>query len=165
MAYSKRYPDYNKPNIEKTLKLAGIYYRNYATEFGARQENKVFYSSEGYLDFDVFSKSEQFQTGVKKMVNSAGKGYKIAFMCAEKEPIQCHRAILVARVFDKMGFSVIHLLPNGVEKDQRIIEKELLQKYYPNSDKMTLFGDQTSEEECIDAAYRKQNQQIGYRFF
>ena len=162
-AYSERYPDYNKTTIEKSLNKAGIYYKNYAKEFGARQDNMAFYSSEGYLDFDIFSKSEQFQNGVTKIVDSTEKGYKIVFMCAEKEPIQCHRTILVARAFDKLGFSVIHLMPKGITKNQRQIDEELLKKYFPNIGQMTLFDDQMSDEECLDAAYKKQNEQIGYR--
>ncbi len=161
-AYSERYPDYNKPNIEQTLKQIGIYYRNYTSEFGARQENRSFYSPEGYLDFDIFSKSNQFQSGVSKMVDSVEKGYKIAFMCAEKEPIQCHRAIMVARAFAKLGFTVIHLMPNGITKNQKTIEEELLKKYFPNINQLSLFDNRMSDEEYINAAYRKQNEQIGY---
>ena len=162
-AYSERYPDYNKPSIESALHKAGIYYKNYVREFGARQDNKTFYSPEGYLDFDVFAKSEQFQNGVRKMVDSTEKGFKIVFMCAEKEPVQCHRAILVARAFDKLGFSVIHLMPNGITKDQKEIEEELLKKYFPNRGQLSLFESPMSDEEYINLAYKKQNEQIGYR--
>ena len=91
--YSERYPDYNKENLERVLKSNQIYYRNYIKEFGARQDNRNFYSSEGYLDFEVFSKSEQFLSGVEKIENSVAKGYKIVLLCAEKKPIQCHRTI------------------------------------------------------------------------
>ena len=79
-AYSERYPDYNKPSLQQALKQVGIYYRNYTLEFGARQEDRSFYSPEGYLDFELFSKSNQFQSGVAKMINSTEKGYIIAFM-------------------------------------------------------------------------------------
>lgn len=161
-AYSERYPDYNKPSLQQALKQVGIYYRNYTLEFGARQEDRSFYSPEGYLDFELFSKSNQFQSGVAKMINSTEKGYIIAFMCAEKEPIQCHRAILVARAFDKLGFTVIHLMPNGISKDQKTIEEELLKKYFPNINQLSLFDNRLPEEEYINAAYRKQNEQIGY---
>lgn len=161
-AYSERYPDYNKPSLQQALKQVGIYYRNYTLEFGARQEDRSFYSPEGYLDFELFSKSNQFQSGVTKMINSTEKGYIIAFMCAEKEPIQCHRAILVARAFDKLGFTVIHLMPNGISKDQKTIEEELLKKYFPNINQLSLFDNRLPEEEYINAAYRKQNEQIGY---
>lgn len=162
-AFSERYPEYNKPSLESALHKSGIYYRNYEREFGARQKNKAFYSPDGYLDFDIFSKSQQFQEGVEKMVDSIEKGFRIVFMCAEKEPVQCHRAILVARAFDKLGFSVIHLMPNGITKCQKEIEEELLRKYFPNRGQMSLFENLMSDEEYINLAYKKQNKQIGYR--
>lgn len=97
--FSKYYADYNKDRICNALKNENIYYRNYAKEFGARQENKVYYSSEGYLDFSKFSKSEVFQNGIERLCLSMQKGYSFVLMCAEKDPIDCHRAILVSRAF------------------------------------------------------------------
>ena len=60
--YSSYYDAYNKENIEVALKKAGIYYRNYAREFGARQENPDFYTN-GILDFRKFTNSQQFADG------------------------------------------------------------------------------------------------------
>ena len=57
--YSQWFSDYNRETLEKTLKQAGIYYRNYAAEFGARQENRSYYSSEGYLDFRLRRKANE----------------------------------------------------------------------------------------------------------
>ena len=98
----------------------------------------------------------------KNRICQSWRGRQIA-MCAEKEPIQCHRTILVARAFDKLGFSVIHLMPKGITKDQREIDKELLEKYFPDIGQITMFEDQVSDEECLNAAYKKQNELIGYR--
>ncbi len=161
-AYSEKYPEYNKYTIKKILNEEGIYYKNYSKEFGARQEEKGLYSSNGYLDFDIFSKSEQFQMGVTKLVDSTEKGYRIVLMCAEKDPIQCHRAILVARAFYKLGFSVIHIMPNDISKDQKDIEKELLIKHFPDRNQVSLFNNQMSYDDYLNEAYKKQNEQIGY---
>lgn len=164
LPYSERYPDYNKNNLEKTLKNNGIYYRNYITEFGARQENTEFYSSEGILDFELFAKSEQFLKGVNKICNSVAMGYNVVLLCAEKNPIQCHRAILVSRVFSDLGYSIIHLLPNKQITTQKQIEVELLNKYFPGRDQLNLFsGSNMTDEECLAEAYRIQNKKIGYK--
>ncbi len=45
--YSQYFSDYNKENLEQILKSKGIYYRSYAKEFGARQDERKYYSSEG----------------------------------------------------------------------------------------------------------------------
>ena len=162
--YSERYADYNRDNLESTLVANKIYYRNYIKEFGARQENRTFYSKDGYLDFEIFAKSEQFLSGVEKIKNSIEKGYKIAFLCAEKEPVQCHRTILVARAFYELGYNVIHLKPNGVSINHRDIEVQLLNMYFPKRYQIDMFSTnvKTDEEYLIDA-YRMQNQKIGYK--
>lgn len=162
--YSERYPDYNKENLEKILKSNKIYYRNYVKEFGARQDNMDFYSADGYLDFEIFSRSEQFLSGVEKIRNSVAKGYEIVLLCAEKNPIQCHRTILVARAFHKLGYDVIHLLPGGDTITHKEIEKKLLDKYFPDRGQIDMFATHImTDEECLSKAYKIQNEKIGYR--
>lgn len=162
--YSERYAEYNRDNIESILSENGIYYRNYVKEFGARQENRSFYAEEGFLDFEKFAKSEQFLSGVEKIINSVAKGYKIVFLCAEKNPIQCHRTILVSRTFHELGYKVLHLLPNEEKISHSKIISQLLVKHCPNMGQVDMFSTNVkSDEEYIAEAYRKQNQKIGYK--
>ena len=162
--YSERYADYNKDNIEKVLKEHGIYYRNYVSEFGARQDDARFYADDGILDFELFAQSERFKSGVCKIQNSLEKGYRIVLMCAEKNPVQCHRTILVARAFSDRGYSVLHLLPEQKAITQEQIELELLNKYFPNRGQISLFSScNMSDEECLIEAYKIQNKKIGYK--
>ena len=161
--YSERYADYNKNNLESVLTSNKIYYRNYANEFGARQDNASFYSDDGCLDFNIFSKSEQFLSGVEKIKNSVARGYKIVFLCAEKEPIKCHRTILVAKAFHELGYNVIHLKPNNSSINHRDIEIQLLDMYFPNRYQRDMFSDSKSDEEYLIDAYRMQNKKIGYK--
>jgi len=162
--YSERYSEYNRENLERILSSNGIYYRNYKQEFGARQENRDFYSSDGYLDFELFAKSKQFLSGVEKIKNSIEKGYRIAFLCAENEPIKCHRTILVARTFHELGYNVIHLKPNNISLKHRDIENHLLDMYYPQRYQIDLFSTEIkTDEEYLKDAYKIQNKKIGYK--
>lgn len=160
--YSQYHTDFNKDDIEKQLKRHGIYYRNYAAAFGARQNERKYYSSDGYLDFELFSKSIDFVSGFEKLRNSMAKNYKFALMCAEKDPINCHRTILVARAFHDHGYQVVHLLQNNSIMTQKDIETRMLEKYYPNRNQLSLFEPNLSENEYIIKAYRKRNKEIGY---
>ena len=161
--YSKYYPDYNSSTLENFLSKHDIYYRTYSSEFGARQNNPSFYSSDGILDFEKFSKSEQFQSGVQKIRDSLNKNYKVALMCAEKNPTQCHRAILVSRKFADLGYEIIHLMPDGETKNQKQIENELLNTFFPDRNQLDLFSPPASDEENIIKAYKLQNKKIGYK--
>ena len=165
--YSQYFKEYNKENICRVLnELKGkkIYYRNYNLEFGARQlDTGENYYPKGYLDFERFSKSENFLLGVKKIEDSMKQNYTVVLMCAEKDPFTCHRAILVSRAFFKKGYKIIHLMPDGENLTQEDIEKQLLDRYAKNRHQMGLFNSNIiSEEEHINNAYRKHNEKIGY---
>lgn len=156
--YSAYFDAFDKEKLERSLKLQGIYYRNYAREFGARQENRVFYPN-GYLDFKLFAQSEQFLEGIDRVTTSISRGYRVALMCAEKEPSACHRTILVSRELAKLGYFVEHILPDGKSKTQDDIDRELLKKYHIDPNQVSFFA----EEDPLEIVYRKQNEEIGYK--
>ena len=159
--YSKYFQNYNQEVIKNVLSKNNIAYKNYANEFGARQLDKRYYYK-GYLDFDLFSLSPQFQDGFNKIKEATGSNYVFAFMCAEKDPAECHRANMITKYFYNNGFDVIHLLPNGKTITQADIENSLLQKYFPNRAQMSMF-ENFDDKELIQKAYQMRNAEIGYR--
>lgn len=160
--FSKFYQDYNKPLLCDTLQKNGIIYRNYNSEFGARQDDKTYYPN-GYLDFSMFTRSKVFLDGMQKIINAIPLGYKFVLMCSEKDPINCHRTIMVGKAFSDNGISVSHILSDGHIITQSDIEARLLDMYYPDRDQLALFGEQLSAEEMIENSYKFQNEKIGYR--
>lgn len=158
--YSHYYKCYNKDCLKQALVMHGIYYFNYARQFGARQMDISLYK-DGRLDFDLFSKSEQFLDGVQKVEKSNAV---IAFMCAEKHPMDCHRAILVTRAFSDRGHDIIHILPNGRTLTQKDLENDLLDAYYPSRAQESLFDqDRMTQNDYIEAAYKLRNDEIGFK--
>ena len=138
---------------------------NYARQFGARQNNPAFYKPFGNngqsvykLDFETFAKSEQFLDGVRRVEKSNAV---IAFMCAEKHPSECHRSILVTRAFSDRGYDIIHIEPGGKTETQKDIENELVEKYFKQLSLFDSFN--MTEAERIIEAYRKRNEEIGYK--
>ena len=160
--YSRFFPDYNIESLKIFLAQKGIFYRNYDKAFGARQENHSFYSKDGYLDFEQFTKSEQYIYGFEKLVKSMKQDYMFALMCAEKDPINCHRSIMIARTFSNVGYNVIHLMPDDIVMTQQDIEERLLDRYFTNREQATIFDKNISKNEYIQAAYKKRNAEIGY---
>ena len=164
--YSSYFEAYNKDRLGAMLKDNGIYYYNYARQFGARQENREFYNFDKQgrflrLDFKTFSESEQFLDGVRKVEKSDAV---IALMCAEKRPSECHRTILVARAFSDRGHEVFHILPNGETVTQKDVEKELVDHYFPDREQGSFFNeDNLTEEEYVEEAYRLRNDEIGFK--
>lgn len=163
--YSSRFDIYNKDNIEIALKKEGIYYRNYAREFGARQENPGFYTN-GILDFRKFTNSPQFADGIGKIDKTVSAGYVPALICAEKEPVSCHRAIMVSKKLEEelSSIEIIHVLPDGRTKTKKDIDKELLDAYFPDRNQFSFFSDEEKDEkQLLEEAYVMQNWKIGFR--
>ncbi len=108
--YSKYAEQYNRENIEKYISRNGIRYSFMGKFFGARPSEKELYCAEGYLDFERVRKSERFIKGFNNVMLGLQRGYNIAFMCTEKDPFDCHRAIMVARAFDLAGQIKFYLI-------------------------------------------------------
>ena len=158
---SEYYKLYNKNNISLTLNNNNILYANFRDEFGARQTD-IKYFTNGILDFEKFYTSEQFQSGFLRVKNGLNKGYRIAFMCAEKRPETCHRNIMIAKYFYKNGYEIKNILHDKTFINQREIEKILLDKYFPNRFQLSLF-ENLNEEGMINEAYKKANKEIGFK--
>ncbi|MBR6478235.1 MAG: DUF488 domain-containing protein [Lachnospiraceae bacterium] len=165
MPYSRYARQYNANEIGPYLKEHGIQYFDMGRYFGARQPERKYYSKEGYLDFEAFRASELFQKG-KENVKRGLKENNIALMCTEKNPIDCHRAIMVARGFALDGIPVKHILHDKTSITQEELDAQLLDKYFPDRAQLTLFtmGNEKSEEEYLIEAYRKRNAEIGFHF-
>jgi uncharacterized protein (DUF488 family) len=159
---SKFHEEFNKKNIESELKIRSIIYRNYQDEFGARQLNTAFYS-DGYLNFRTFSNSKIFMSGISKVIAGTNAGYTIVLMCAEKDPVNCHRNIMVARKLHEMGYEIRNLLSDGTYELQTDLEMRLVDKYFPDRNQMSLLSEQLSIGEMIDTCYEIRNREIGYR--
>ena len=159
--FSEYHTEYNSPDICAFLKRKKILYFSFAKEFGARQENIKYYQL-GYMDFEEFARSKVFRNGVKEVFEYMKAGCIFALMCAEKEPVNCHRSILAGRAFYELGAEVIHILPDG-EITQKDLERDLLDMYFPDRRQGNLFTGYRSDEELIIEAYRLQNEKIGWR--
>lgn len=163
--YSKYVPQFNREEIKEFLKLNSIYYIFMGKELGARREDKGLYTN-GYLDFEKTSKSMSFIKGIERVKDGVEKGYKIALMCKEKDPIDCHRNILVARQFFKQGFKVTNILENGSIETQEHLEERLLDLYFPERNQVTISDVQNKgnidKNSLIKQAYILRNREIGY---
>ncbi len=162
--YSKFHKQYNYDNLSTALQMENIHYIFMGKEFGARRNETNLYNSEGQLDFEKTMESELFLSGVERIKTGLSKDYIIALMCAEKNPINCHRSMLVARYFFENGFHPVHILENGESIDQVMIIKLLLDQYYPNRNQVSLIPEENYEDEheLYDKAYRMKNREIGY---
>lgn len=163
--FSKYTNQFNKEVLMKFLNENNILYIWMGKEFGARRNNRNLYSLQGYLDFEKVRKDEDFLFGIKRIKNGITKGYNISLMCTEKDPIDCHRSILVAKGLEDNDIEVSHILQNGQLYSQQKLEERLLNMYFKDRNQINfdmLLGNSLTDEEMIEEAYRKRNREIGY---
>lgn len=162
--YSKYAENYNREKLDKYLLSHKIQYSYMGAFFGARPENKMLYSKEGYLDFEKVRSTPLFLRGVDNVKKGLSEGHNIVLMCTEKDPFDCHRAIMVAREFELEGTDVEHILPDGSSMNQRELDNRLLDRYFPDRNQLTIFDydKPQDEEELLKQAYKMRNKEIGY---
>ncbi|SPF49997.1 conserved hypothetical protein [Candidatus Sulfopaludibacter sp. SbA4] len=153
--FSRYNPQFNREQLEKILPDCGIAYRFLGEELGARSDDPACYEG-GKVQYDRLAKTPVFKSGIER-VRSGMKNYRIVLMCAEKEPLECHRAILVARHLVALGISVQHIHADGsLESHDAAIERLAVLLNLPESD---LFR---SHEDVLEDAYRLQGNRIAY---
>lgn len=158
--YSKFNPQYNASELKQYLALENIKYVPLGKEFGARSEDKNCYKN-GKVQYDLLAQSNSFRLGLERIKKGA-KNHNIALMCSEKDPIECHRSILVSRyIEEKLNIPINHILTDGtLESHQKLVER-LLEIYQKNSDNYDLF---LSDTEKTNNAYKKQERIIAYEY-
>lgn len=165
MPFSKYAPQYNRDEIKRFLHSKGIQYIFMGKELGARREDNTLYESDGILSFEKTSKTMSFISGIERIKAGIEKGYRIAIMCTEKDPMDCHRNILVARQLYKQKYDVLNILENGYIESQEHLEKRLLDLYFPTRNQRTLFDLASMEYDdsaLIEKAYDMRNKDIGF---
>lgn len=154
--YSRYNPQFNRESLCESLAMNDIGYVFLGEELGARRSEPECYV-DGRVDYDLVANSPRFMKGIERLVQGANK-MRIAMMCAEKDPLTCHRAILVARKLRAMNIEVCHILDNGFLEDHAAAEKRLLREN--DLFERDLFF---SDIERLQQAYEIRGREIAYQ--
>jgi uncharacterized protein (DUF488 family) len=123
---SKKFPHFNKENLEKELTKNNIQYLHFP-ELGG-------YRKEGYLSF---SQSKEFASAIKKLLEIINN--KIAtILCSERFFWRCHRKY-VSNFLAKLGNQVVHILDKESVYEHKLKSKEIEEKM-----KVKIFCDKKS---------------------
>jgi uncharacterized protein (DUF488 family) len=153
--YSQYKSDFNRELLEEYLKKNHISYVFLGEECGARVSDNSCYIN-GKVDYALVAKTNLFKTGIQRLLNGAEK-YSLALMCAEKDPITCHRTILVCRNLLGEGVTIGHILENGNIEFHKDSEQRLLRIFKLNHPELF-----RSEQQRLDDAYARQGEKIAY---
>jgi hypothetical protein len=153
--YSRFNPQFRRESLAATLKDSGIHYVFLGKELGARSEDPSCYEG-NRVSYDKLARTDLFRSGLQRLLTGM-REHRIALMCAEREPLECHRTILVARELERAGVPVTHILADGsLEAHTHALERLAASLEVPESD---LFSDRA---ERFETAYELQAKKVAY---
>lgn len=151
--YSRYCPQFNKDAL-----AAGVAYVFMGKELGGRPSDSSCYE-EGCVNFQRVAEREEFKRGIERLVADVSK-FRIALMCAEKDPLECHRTILVSRRLEKYNIQIKHILADGSIEEHTEAERRLVGML---KEEPVLFGAVKDEAEIIEQAYDRQAEKMCQR--
>lgn len=153
--YSRLYPQFSREPLQKLLRGERISYVFLGEELGGRTDDPSCHTN-GQIDYNLVAHTLEFNRGIQRLVEGATK-FRIAILCSEKEPLNCHRCILVGRRLRERDIPVHHILANGdVEDHEDSVERLLmnLKMAQPH-----MFFDRRT---TVDMAYEIQAKKIAF---
>lgn len=166
--YSEWSPQFNRQVIAATLKEHDIAYSYLGDELGVRSDDPSCYDEENRVVYAQLAATEQFRRGLRRVVKGAQRR-KLALMCSEQDPVDCHRSIMLAFTLDRLGIGASHILHTDDKLEtQKDLEERLLKLW--GSGQLDMFrgkheqqDDAQIKDEQIKLARKEQEQKIAHR--
>jgi uncharacterized protein (DUF488 family) len=159
--YSRRFAHFSRESLQSTLKATDIGYVFLGRELGARRDEPECYV-DGQAVYDRIVTLPAFAEGINRLLDGARK-YRVALMCAEQDPLTCHRTILVCHELIRHGLIITHIHRGGMLEPHSQAEQRLAAEELGAADQSDLF---TSAEDAglrLEQAYARRAHRIAYR--
>lgn len=153
--YSRHSPQFSRDSLRHALRRDGISYVFLGKELGGHPSGQRFYC-DGVPDYERMAQAPEFSAGLDRLIDGAQK-YRVALVCAERDPLDCHRCLLVGRALAQRGVRVNHILDDGNIISHGAIEDVLLQ--LSGRDAADLFA---LPSERLAAAYRERARKVAF---
>jgi uncharacterized protein (DUF488 family) len=153
--FSRRFPWFSGPKLAARLQGADIAYLPFGDALGGRPRDPALYC-DGVADYEKMAAAPQFGAGLDRLGAAMGR-FRVCLMCAEREPLDCHRCLLVGRALAARGLWLGHVLVDGTMEPHRTTEVRLLGHAGSSDD---LFGDRAAQ---LAQAYRDRARKVAAR--
>ena len=158
---SGRFPQFSQPGFDKMIEDAGIRYLFLGEELGGRPEDADAYRQDGRVDYQARRKSYAFQRGVERVLNELQHA-SCALLCAEEDPLECHRFLMICPELVRMRIRPLHIRKGSKIDTQEEAENHLLEANgFGAFVGATLFPQ--SRTDALEEAYDFQAGKFAYR--
>lgn len=145
---------FSRPELEKELKANRVRYVFLGDELGARRVERECYIGPR-ADYELISQTQAFARGIERLREGVAK-FRVALMCAEKDPLDCHRTVLVCRHAKEFA-KISHIRADGRLETHADAEIRMMNRFVPEEGDMFL-----SRIELLNRAYRLRGEEINY---
>jgi uncharacterized protein (DUF488 family) len=122
--FSRRFPWFSGRMLAPRLQSADIAYLPFGEALGGRPRDPALYR-DGVADYEKMAAAMQFRAGLDRLDEAMGR-FRLCVMCTEREPLDCHRCLLVGRALAERGFALGHILIDGTIEPHALTEDRLL---------------------------------------
>lgn len=113
--FSRFNPQFNGDRLPDALAGRGVGYEFFGDELGGRPGDPRCYGGDGRVDYGLVRRTDGFRAGIRRLAGRAAAA-RVALMCAEREPLHCHRTLLVAEALAEAGHEVRHIYADGAAR-------------------------------------------------
>ncbi|HXW14947.1 MAG TPA: DUF488 domain-containing protein [Terriglobia bacterium] len=158
---SGRQPQFSLPGFERLLRTEKFDYLFLGEELGGRPDDADAYRPDGVVDYQVRRKSYAFQAGLSRIAKEL-EGRTVAMMCAEEDPLECHRFLMVCPELIQLGVTPLHIRKGSRIETQDAAENRLLASTgFEAVAANTLFPG--ARTDALESAYRLQAEKFAFR--
>lgn len=155
MPVSRFTPQFNRDAVKRSLYAARIKYVFLGGELGARSDDATCYV-DGRVQYGRLAQTPEFARGVERLMKGA-QVERIAIMCAEQEPLDCHRTVLVARVLAESGVDIDHIHGDGKIESHDLAMRRLMDRFDLAQEDLL-----HTQAERLELALSRQEERIAY---
>ncbi|MGH6905571.1 MAG: DUF488 family protein [Geminicoccaceae bacterium] len=148
--YSRFVPHFSKDRLARRLGQEGLGYLFLGAELGGKPRGGE--EAASAMTYQSRVRQPAFATGIDRLL-AAARTQRVALMCRERDPLDCHRLHLICRHLAPSDPDIRHILPDGAHEMQAATERRLLARAGPED--LPLFQDlaQTAERRALERAY------------
>ena len=124
---SGRFPQFSQPGFDKMIEDAGIRYLFLGEELGGRPDDADAYRQDGVVDYRARRKSYAFQRGIERVLDELQRA-SCALLCAEEDPLECHRFLMICPELVQTGIRPLHIRKGSQSQSKTESQSESLSK-------------------------------------
>lgn len=156
--YSRFHEHFNREDLRVSLAESRIRYVYIGDTLGGRPDLPSLFT-DGVADYEKMAATPDFAVGLSRLVKGVSQ-YRVALMCSERDPLDCHRFLLVARALrDRGKGEIVNILHDGRHESIQETERRLVLS--TGQAQTSLFAPAPTDP--VAEAYRSQATQIAYR--